>query len=1465
MQHRGLPLAGNVCLSLLAHFYCISTFLLFFKNFNIPIFFFCLSLSLSISNLSLSVDRSVCLCSYYKVFDGGINANQCRGPKEGSVLHRAVTGSPPARKPEKTASAFFKVLFEVFQRETFWKHFDGGVTFEHLMDIFSGPVGTMDAEHLITQRDADGRTVLHHAALIKTDADLMAVLLNPKYKGGQIFVDHYDKDLEFGPYEGRGDKTFWSVERKILKNVISWVDSKGKTAKEMCILVKNEKAASILDQFCFYLAFQQFSLSLSLSYSDEDKEHLTCDRIAAFFSQFGDMDTLKKYMTLDSFADSFLRLWTLSLHSCLFHGLIEPLNFLCDRLGFEVTLDSFPDAFEILLKDEYTSTFDPCTRDGSTDLRDTLLREMEHNVIWEWNGICYFEEFMKKKLIEQAVCEGPILKETEFEYDFYDCGRNTRTRMWEWKMMQVTDDEECVKEALRAIPSHPEGKRFDEVGANGKKISEFFITNFEQSDIFRYCQRHKDKRLRNRKCAVLNWLVQREMVASPHLFIVYKQPVLLQWMCDNHHFELDAPLDDNKFMSLREHVRTLDWLPQKEKGKKQSKSAKRKTAEAATHQAKDGNVLPNSTEEQINMRECSDLGDMLLFLSAGYGDLRTFEYVVSKRSEKILASQGQVLQVLENEVNQIWPDPNGCGAEFAADPDGSLHDAARYPEKEHMEVAGQLGHLPKVRKLLRFGLIFNAASSACSIENHDWIDLRKFLEKTKAARHCGQAVRITCAITYKGRPLLHVAASRGSSEIVKYLVNSVPVETVFDDVNAAHVAFSSGFQHIGQFLLEKGCSSVDLCGRDYLWFCKNSGLDHMVTFAENLERESKVPRCEEDVNQLLAMLRNTFNPWESIREFLETNETFTARDSPIMFSDFDSGRLNELLQLVVAHSLEAVVYFEKSFENGASYRSDRGPGIFYNHGLTFQLESEMCGLRRFMMYHARVLGKVTILKYFSDCELEEEKNRHLSKLFRVLRTLFEKGADLVDIEEQIAEIMSLGLPPDHKYFTSGWNPLIDHNGKPRRGSVDEIFLHGISTFQYFCSQRYVHLVAWRVENDSVSKKDLQKGLMEAVIPHHKVFTDNFSVVAYLFNRCGSDIQLDTALSGLLEAVRVGHLKLVQILVQRVVDNGGDPYVVHVIKSKSESNVLTQAVILYVFGNTYNEEIYKKAAETYNNARNETHLTREGEIELLNDDFEGQDRLQVLRFLLTQMGIQPFRIFWSELEKLSLLNVFHDPLMQVRLANTTRMLVKAGANARKMFLEMLNSDRMDRFLTLTVLRFFGEECNLDIQSSTQPKIKTLLEGPQFWRSLSSEDVQEFKGLQLRQQKGWELIDGIADTNISLDKLKQSAKVDDMVSQLNELKNRHGRLAIHMAAVNNRKELVEWLLCEMNVDAHRLDEDGQSAMQLARQAGSHDVARYLEERAMWCKICKFAQTRFRMRNAVCWPKAKNTHKKFISVKF
>jgi len=46
------------------------------------------------------------------------------------------------------------------------------------------------------------------------------------------------------------------------------------------------------------------------------------------------------------------------------------------------------------------------------------------------------------------------------------------------------------------------------------------------------------------------------------------------------------------------------------------------------------------------------------------------------------------------------------------------------------------------------------------------------------------------------------------------------------------------------------------------------------------------------------------------------------------------------------------------------------------------------------------------------------------------------------------------------------------------------------------------------------------------------------------------------------------------------------------------------VVLYVFGDT---GIFNDASEE----KNETHLTRESEMQLLNNDLEGQTQLQVL--------------------------------------------------------------------------------------------------------------------------------------------------------------------------------------------------------------------------------------------------------------
>jgi ankyrin repeat protein len=1293
------------------------------------------------------------------VWDCRINVREFRGPRDRTVLHCAITGTLPVGK--FGVSYFFRNLFakmdqdeELSQSET-WH---------------SSPHHAL--EDLLEQRDANGQTILHLAAVIKNDPSLMAVLLDLNSAGGKFFRKAHGKDF-VRPCEGKGclHKILLDIEQDVNTCAVNFVDSKGRTAKNLCVLFKNEEAASILDQFCFYLALEKIRPFDELL---GDSDYPSPGEYTAYFTHYGDMATLKDYMRSGYFKNHLGAVWIGTVRLCLTFGFLQPLKFLCDSsLSLTEVLLQPINMYDILLTASDDIRPPPKIlpdRIGMGDFAGRMERQIESDVIWMWDGSCRIEEFVKKKIKESAIREGP----SGFEYN-----HEMRTYAWAWKMLQLTDDTESVKEALRDID-------WDK-SLDGKLDS--FIRSFEKSEL---CRRtFRCKKSVEAKLAVLEWLVDIRgkdtggLVASPHLFMAHRHPRLLQWMFDNHHFELDARLDDERYMELREHVRSLEWLPKKHKKKQKSKAANRKNMGSAAPD-KDGNVLLSSSDAEMNMRECSDVGDILLFLSAGYGDLRTFEYVVAKRSEKLLGS-------------------------------------------EH----------------------FNRPLCA---------------------------ERFLCAITYMGMPLLHVAASRGSSEIVKYLVevkysvNLVPVETDFDDMNAAHAAFASGFQHIGQYLLEKGCAPVDLRGRDYLWFCKSSGLQHMLNFAEDVELEAKIPRCEEDIHQLLEMLRNPSNSWESIREFLETSETFTAKDSPLtLFGTWEPHpRLIELLQLVVSHSLDSAVYFHKYLTFESLYRIGEVPAIFRHEGFFYldilcrgQPETvceflsqvpklDGCGGPRvsgndIMLHQARRLGKEEILDRFADLDRQKAKEHQFEKVFWALRNLIKNGADLVDIEEHIAELVSLGMP-DHRFFTS--LELIDSNGKPTKAGVKSIFDHGMSLFQYCCDSGYLHLVAWLLDHDAVSQKDLQEGFGKAV----ESSKNNMQVLEYLLHRPGVDIELDTAQWALQRAGVSGRLSLVQLFFRLVVDKGGDPNedAGQAIGSINwGGNVLTAAVIFYVLGcdpaNTFSLSDVS-AMNSEQKCEHEPYLTREGEMQMLGEDLVGDDHLMILRFLLMQKEIEPSCVFWDKISKIrdiTRVTGFQHPELQVRMANACRVLVKAGANARKMFQSVLNLPS-ESLLYLPVLRFFGEECNLDIQSATQPKIARCLKlkGAWFISNLSPSDAQELECLQSRQQRRWQLIDAI-DRNISLDELKKNVQVDDMESQLNVLKNRHGRLAIHMAAVSNRRDVVEWLMYEMGVDPNRLDEDGQSAMHLAKQAGSHDAAHVLELASACDKIARFSQKCFRMR--------------------
>ena len=107
------------------------------------------------------------------------------------------------------------------------------------------------------------------------------------------------------------------------------------------------------------------------------------------------------------------------------------------------------------------------------------------------------------------------------------------------------------------------------------------------------------------------------------------------------------------------------------------------------------------------------------------------------------------------------------------------------------------------------------------------------------------------AITYRGQTLLHVAARRGSPEIIKWLVSrceKVLMNVFFEDMDAAHSAFLSGFSYFGKFLLDKGCDPIDLCGRYYVWHTKESGFADMIGYSVEVENDRRIPLMEADID-----------------------------------------------------------------------------------------------------------------------------------------------------------------------------------------------------------------------------------------------------------------------------------------------------------------------------------------------------------------------------------------------------------------------------------------------------------------------------------------------------------------------------------------------------------------------------------------------------------------------------------------
>ena len=652
-----------------------------------------------------------------------------------------------------------------------------------------GVLKVFDFEHLLRQRDGNGQTVLHLAAMVgKRHPMLLELLLNPDKSWGSWLSTIRDDEAVLdsrAPYRGPDCFAFEATWKLVRRSLVCSLDDKGRTARDVCQLMGDREGASVLDQSIFLYALKCFHLRRGDS-------NLTRSDVRDFFSQFGDIDALRGYGRTGAFRDEVQKLLAVIADAyCLRDGRLNVLAFLCEDLGHDWTrlpqhgycltvadgvLHEYHEYHVLEERQDFTkSGLDVVPRD--------IRRLIENSVLHEWDGERPLAEFFRCMMMMEAIQDSyrqPYDEELTHE-ELVRCYRSTRA--FQAKVMEATNDCDFVRDALREVPSllascrqmHQAAcrRRQDGVEHGGVEHGqdsavlhqddsgqqdrrrpanltleslclaripphyfdrgeggspwyrdpdpETLVNLFDRSSL---CLRVVNVEARR---ATLAWLVGKGLIVSPHLFLVRNQPLLLQWMCDNGHIDLDAPLRTTSDDALHEYVRDLPWLPtdyrQSAGGKSTGNRTKRKGKGVGDKCAPGGGG------------ERWKLGDVLLVLSAGHGNVRAFEYLVSKRKGK-------------------------------------------------------------------------------------------------------------CLVTFGGQTLLHVAARCGRAEIVKLLVarNLVPVEAVFKGVNAAHLAFASGHVCIGEYLLDKGCCRVDELGRDYLWHAKHSGLEDMASYAADAELQLKVAR-----------------------------------------------------------------------------------------------------------------------------------------------------------------------------------------------------------------------------------------------------------------------------------------------------------------------------------------------------------------------------------------------------------------------------------------------------------------------------------------------------------------------------------------------------------------------------------------------------------------------------------------------
>jgi len=361
----------------------------------------------------------------------------------------------------------------------------------------------LDLRHLLLQSDSDGQTILHLAAMVgKKDPLLLVTLLDyNRFEGYWYFSGMVDYEARKNYYHGLLGEIFGNVEMAVSCHIMMSVDNNGRTASDICGLMKYDNGVNILDQYRFSLALNSWSGEVSNRAAIP-----TAAECVVFFSQFAEMKVLKTQAHTGYFGG-----WCTSSMWCVVRNslrecCLEPLVFVCDSLGSEIPYAMIE---EYLLID----TLPKCEKNKCIERMN--LREFEKDILQIWDGVCTFLSFLKttvikhaSKQVRTAVHRNTFATEEARKQDrkrvFED--RKYSSVRWQWKMMQITDDTESVVHALREVYNNVERnhERRDQEWKGIEAECGHMITDLEESDLFK--SRGQD--LFARKREVLSWLLQ---------------------------------------------------------------------------------------------------------------------------------------------------------------------------------------------------------------------------------------------------------------------------------------------------------------------------------------------------------------------------------------------------------------------------------------------------------------------------------------------------------------------------------------------------------------------------------------------------------------------------------------------------------------------------------------------------------------------------------------------------------------------------------------------------------------------------------------------------------------------------------------------------------------------------------------------------------------------------------------------